>query len=274
MSEFESRTFDNKELQIALGVAITAAESVAPELRRNFGRPEYLTKNGDERSWVTPWDNWAQEVIIDELQRFNPEIGFKAEEDDIDTKQEVYWTIDPIDGTSHFVRGNDYCTTMIALVDHGVPVVGVINDFMRQIRYSAVSKQGAFAYNAARNELSAPLTSTRRIESAYVEIYTDETSEQGSSLRKKIEETGAYLLRTAACGHMMISIARGGMEGLVALNSPYATEWDVAPGALLIHEAGGLVQNINSDRFTVKDPDFIATNPLVFSALKEIVKAV
>lgn len=277
MGEFTSQTFDADDLIHAQGAAVRAAAAVAPTLRSHFNSNEYEAKE-DPRSWVTGWDYYAQERIIDEItERFDPSIPFKAEEDNVTTDQEVYWTVDPIDGTSHYVRGIENCTTMIALVDHGVPVVAVINDFIRwKLFYArAGSHAAAIPTTSALHDtgyFSTPFVSERPIDISYLELYTDETKEKGLKLRQAIEASGAYLFRTSAMGQTLTSIASGQTEGFVSVDNPFHTEWDVAPGALLIHAAGGIVRNVGEEDFNLKKPNFIAANKVVFDSLAQIVQ--
>src|SRR5437868_3600430 len=122
---FLSESFLPEELSRAENLMYTATQYVGPKLKSYFGAGQYTTKS-DERDWVTKWDGWAEEVIKNKLAKFSRDVGFAGEESGVQGSKDVYWTIDPIDGTSHFVRGNDYCTTMISLVDHDVPVVSII----------------------------------------------------------------------------------------------------------------------------------------------------
>jgi myo-inositol-1(or 4)-monophosphatase len=262
---FTSQSFTHAELDLALNKAVDAVREIGPTLKENFGVTEFSTK-GDERDWVTKWDKWGEHTIKARLANFSKDVGFCGEEDGTEGSSEVYWTIDPIDGTSHYVRGNDFCTTMISLVDHGSPVVAAIHDFVRGDTYTAVSGQGAYKNTEQRLKVSS-----RTLSQSYLELYTDEETPAGQNLRSVIEKSGAYLLRNAATGFTLLSVARGSTEGFAAVNNPYGTEWDIAPGGLLIHEAGGIVRNIGSDEFSCKNFDFVAANPNVFPALTGII---
>lgn len=261
---FRSESFLPEQLLQAEDFAYRAAEGISGRLKENFGTCDYSTKS-DERDWVTEYDLWAEEQIKADLRKFSRDIGFLGEEYGAEGNQDVHWSIDSIDGSSFFVRGIPYCYTMLSLVDHDVPVASVIYDFVHGKSYSAVAELGA------HEDLRKPLhVSSRPLSTAYVEVYTDENTLCGEDLAKSIEAEGAYLLRTAAMGHTLVSIAKGGTEGFVSLRNPFATEWDVAPGVLLIHEAGGMVRNIGSDKFSLKNPDFIASNQEVYSDLRQI----
>ena len=262
---FTSQSFSTKELESALSVAYRATQTVAPMLQKNFGASEYSAKR-DEQDWVTEWDRRAEACVIKDLSAFTYDIGILGEESGIHGSEDVYWTIDPIDGTSHYVRGADMCTTMIALVDHGIPVAAVIHDFVRGDTYTAIAGSGAFKNFSKRLRVSS-----RPVEASHIELYTNTGKAEGQKLRTAIENTGAHLLSYAASGHMLISVARGTTEGFMSAYLPDRKEWDIAPGALLVHEAGGIVRNVGSDSFSSRNPDIIAANPLVFGKLAESV---
>jgi fructose-1,6-bisphosphatase/inositol monophosphatase family enzyme len=110
------------------------------------------------------------------------------------------------------------------------------------------------------------------MKTAYIETYIPLDTEVGSEVSSRLRTAGAFILQTASAGHMFTSIARGATEGFVGLQNPYATIWDYAPGALLVHEAGGVVVNVGSDTYSVDNPDLIAANQVTFGALRSIVK--
>lgn len=273
MGSFESQSFSQDQLRSALLFAEEAADSVQVALRNNFGQADYETKDGDDRSWVTKWDTWAQERIVERLKCFSTDVGFRCEEDGLDTASDVYWTVDSIDGTSGFVRGVDVCTTMLSLVDHDQPVVALINDFIRGKTYTAVSGKGAWMHKLAGSQPEKLSVSDRHLAIAHVEVYCEATSITAQKLKRDISVSGAFLLQNMAEGHTLTSVARGATEALVCKDSPYATDWDTAPGVLLVHEAGGVVRNLDQEGFRLSDRDFIASNQTVFEALRKIVSA-
>jgi fructose-1,6-bisphosphatase/inositol monophosphatase family enzyme len=115
--------------------------------------------------------------------------------------------------------------------------------------------------------------SKREVSHAFLELYTNETSAEGQALWRNIEATGAYIVRYAATGFTMVSVARGSSEALVSVRNPSSYEWDVAPGALLIQEAGGTVRSWDGEAqvFDSRKPNFIVANQVAYSALERLV---
>jgi myo-inositol-1(or 4)-monophosphatase len=265
MSElFTSRSFSLRDLERAHAIAYAAVRWVAPILRENYGAGLHDLKE-NEQSWVTTWDKWAEEVLRENLAAFSRDVGVSGEEGGAAGAGKVRWSVDPIDGTTHFVRGTPWCMTMAALIDHGSPVVSVMHNFITGDTSSAIAGQGAYL-----NQTQPLRVSNRPLSQACLELYTDEESIAGQRLRHAIERTGAYLLRTAAAGNTFAMVARGSTEGFVMAGNPYGAEWDIAPGALLAHEAGALVRNIGSDGYKSTNFDVIAANPETFHRLTSL----
>lgn len=266
MSEsFVSRNFSAGELAGITAHLETTLRSVGRELREHFGRTEYEIKHDDPSNWVTYWDEWAQEYIIASLHTVDASIGLLAEEGEIDQRTPQYWTVDPLDASNHYVRGNEFCTTMVALVDEGVPVASAIFDFVRGNMYVARAGGGAYVNGV-------PLqVSSRPAEQGYYVLYSDEDTPVELGVRQRIYGLGASMVQYCATGYTMASVARGALEGLISINDSYGHEWDVAPGALLVHEAGGVVVNVGTQAYQSSNLNFLATNQIVHNTLRALV---
>lgn len=255
MSQFISKSFTQEQLAGALEFAGQIVTEVGPELREHFGKTSYDTKNDDPSNLVTYWDYWAQEQLIAGLSTFDQSIGVVAEEG-INDRRSVYWAIDPIDGTNHFIRGTEFCTSMVALVDNDVPVAGIIYDFVKGHIYSA-----ALGCGAKQND-SKIRVSKRPVDQAYVALYCDENNPRETQIRQKIAKSGGSIVQFCATGFTMFSIAKGAFEGLVSVEDSYGTTWDTAAGAILIHEAGGSVTNLANPNspYRLAPTDFCVSN--------------
>lgn len=261
--KFTPTSLSHEDLHHALGFAVEAFERVGGTLKLNFGKTTYQTKE-DAQSWVTEWDVWAEEEIRGVLSGFSADIGIKGEELGASGSPDVYWSVDPIDATSHMVRGNDFCVTMGGLVDHGQPVLAVLHDFIRGDTYTALAGEGSYVNHTPLNVSNRPLAESQ------LEIYTDDESEIGQELIRRLKRAGAFFMSTAAAGHTFIRVARGSGEGFIMLENPYGAEYDIVPGALLVHEAGGTVTNVGTDTYDSMDFDVIAGNVPVAAEIAEI----
>lgn len=95
-------------------------------------------------SQVTVLDIAVETDLKNKLSVAYPKIGFYGEETGQSGNSNTYWLVDPIDGTSSFVRGLPFCTNMAALIDDGEAIASVIYNFLTDDLYTANIGSGAF----------------------------------------------------------------------------------------------------------------------------------
>ncbi|MBI4592373.1 inositol monophosphatase family protein [Candidatus Uhrbacteria bacterium] len=103
----------------------------------------FTSKSGEAHDLVTELDVAVEEYLRAELEKLYPEVLFVGEETGGDRSAPRKWLCDPIDGTVHFIRGNPFCTTMLALIEDGQVNMSFIYDFVGDVMYHAVRGQGA-----------------------------------------------------------------------------------------------------------------------------------
>ncbi|MFQ5502581.1 MAG: inositol monophosphatase family protein [Phycisphaerae bacterium] len=201
-----------------------------------FGSVTTMRKQDDTP--VTEADHAAQEAILRELARRFPRHAVLVEEaisepcpSGIPGTADYCWVIDPIDGTRNFARGIAVYATSVSVLHRGEPVAGAIHDVTTNITYSAAKGAGAY-----RNE--APLVLVDR------PIHTDTTILISSFRRRPIPDAvrgwmDRYLFRNqgSLCLHLAW-VAAGLADAAYALECKL---WDIAAGALIIEQAGGII---------------------------------
>lgn len=246
-----------KELEkVAVGVAREVGDLLLP----HFGKIKFKNKSGSPADVVTDLDVEAERLIAKRFKKETPNFGFKGEEGG-GVRSEKFWLVDPIDGTAHFVRGTPFCTTMIALVDSGEVVVGVIFNFVTGEMFSASKNNGAKLNGK-------PITvSDRLLSQSYISIESklddEETIKKYLELQKK-----TVLFHTVSCGYEYGLVASGKLDGRIGLH-PYGADYDFAPGSLLVREAGGVVANIGTNSFDYLNFDAICANPTIYKELTQ-----
>lgn len=216
-------------------------------------------KNESPASVVTEIDEQLERHFATEFAKVMPEVAYVGEEFGGDRTAERFWLVDPIDGTGHYVHGLPYCTTMVALVENGSVSLGVIYDFVHDVLYHAVRGGGAYANGEPIH------VSKREITEAYVCYETK--LEKPDNLEKYLACRQLCIPLNHVCaGYEHILVATGKVEGRIGYD-PYGTDYDFAPGLLLITEAGGVVTNIGSKTYDYTNPNYIAANPAVHQYL-------
>lgn len=230
-----------------------------------FGQAKIIDqKDASPGSVVTELDRQAETFLTERLQRIEPGIDVVGEEFGGNIQAERFWLVDSIDGTAHFVRGNPFCTTMVALVVEGNVVSSCIYDFVNDKLYTASRGEGATCNGEPIR------VSHRSLKDAY--LFWEINLEKQHNLEFFLQlQKRTTLMKTQNCGWEFAMIASGKIDGRICVD-PFQYDWDYAPGALLVAEAGGVVANRGSSDYDYKNHQFIAANATVHQELQELLK--
>jgi histidinol-phosphatase len=225
------------DLSLALRVAAIAdGVSLSGFTSRQFG----VSRKADN-SEVTEIDRATEQAIVEVFTTERPSYGIFGEEYGVSgpADAEYQWVIDPIDGTTNFVRGVPVWATLIALVHNGVPVLGVVSAPAMGFRWWATSGGGAF-FNGTRIYAS----STAAVSEAHVST-TPNAGWQAVGGIPKLVQLQTDALRARGFGdfwqHMLV--AQGAID--VAVDVIGLQPYDNAAIYPIVQEAGGTI----TDRF-------------------------
>lgn len=252
-------------------VAREAILSAGSLLRESFGRElngEVAEK--DRNDFVTQADMMSERMIVETLRLAFPDIGVLAEEGTTSAAGESFWIIDPLDGTTNFIHGYPAIGVSIALVEKGELTLGMVYDPLREELFEATRDGGAFC-NGKRITVSGagdlahsllgtgfPFRVHRHLDS-YLAVFKD------LFLRcRGVRRAGAAVLDL---GH----VAAGRLDGFWEL---YLKPWDMAAGALLIREAGGVVTDFFGADAFLASGNIVAATPAVHRVIVEATRAV
>lgn len=245
-------------------------ETILPIIRRMrgmllpyYGKVEFREKNPVRKNdFVTDLDVAVEDFLKEELGKLHSDISFVGEEKGGDRNAEHFWLVDPIDGTSHFIRGLPFCTSQLALIENGEAIFSVVYDFVSDTLYYAEKGRGAFANNRAIAVTNRTLDASRL--STVFKLQDADAYGRYLKLRSH-----CHTFHVGASGYELALVASGKLDGAVYYGKAGSKDYDVAPGTLLIKEAGGVVANIGSRDYDYRNLDFIAANPRVFKDLTE-----
>src|SRR3989344_1340851 len=108
-------------------------------------------KGGRTNDPVTELDIATEQHMMKLLADAFPSIAFVGEETGGDRSADTFWIMDPIDGTEQFIRGENGCTSMIALIDKGVVQFSAIYDFVGDVMYWAERNLGSYQDDQRQN---------------------------------------------------------------------------------------------------------------------------
>lgn len=225
-----------------------------------FGKIE--AKNFKSESFtdaVTEIDEKIENFLRTNLNEIIPEVSFVGEEFGGERSAETFWLVDPIDGTGNYIRGIPYCTTMLALINRGEVVFSIIYDFVNDVIYHAQKGVGAFK-NGNKIQIS-----NRHLGKSYLVCEINSKKDTSRPILNILDEKTSLIHHNAA-GYDFVLVAEGKIEGRI-MYDPFGKDFDFAPGALLVSEAGGIVRNFKSNSYDYKNLNFYAGNKEVYESL-------
>jgi len=253
-----------------LNIAVRAARRAGSIINRaalDGGGYEVRSKRMND--FVTKVDHAAEESIIEIVRKAYPDHAVLAEESGASTERSEYqWVIDPLDGTTNFIHGfPQYCVS-IAIRHRGALAHGVIYDPVKNELFTASKGRGAFL-NDRRIRVSKCLrlgdalvgTGFPFKELGQIERYTGQL--------KQIMQTTAGVRRAGAAALDLAYVACGRLDAFWELG---LSAWDMAAGALMIQEAGGLVGDLRGEDGYLESGEIACATPKIFPPLLEILK--
>jgi myo-inositol-1(or 4)-monophosphatase len=194
------------------------------------------------RDYVTEVDRAAEELIREHLLRYAPEqVPFVGEESG-GVVGSLCWVVDPLDGTTNFLRGYPSVGVSIALVHEGRPVVGVVHAPMWGETFTAVAGAGALRNGRPIAVGSRP--AARAVCSTGLPVKRPEAMGAYLDLLGRLLPAVEDLRRPAGASLDLAWVACGVFDAFFELD---LGPWDVAAGALLVREAGGVVTDWAGD---------------------------
>lgn len=227
------------------------------DLLKAYGNIERMQKA--DHSSLTVWDTKIEETLRAKLKEAFPTLGFEGEETGHSGDEKTYWLVDPIDGTSSFIRGLPYCTNMGALVHEGHVLAAVIYDFVNDVLYTARKGQGAF-----KDDKKIHINTTRQLGNLVLYSFLRHKFGHLQEALKELHMRGLLLMGGA--GHTYAMLAEGKIDGIVCLTAKMGL-YDNAPGMLLVEEAGAKVLSYD-DEVGVNRREFIVGSPLVVDTIE------
>jgi len=251
-------------VNIAVKAARAAGDIIVRALDR-LGQIQVSEKRPND--FVTEIDQQAEKEIIYIIRKAYPQHAILGEESGELAgydENEFEWIIDPLDGTRNFIHGFPHFAVSIAIRHKGRIEHGVIYDPIRQELFTASRGKGAFLNQrrmrvAARKTLKECLLGTgfpSQCSDEFVENYT-------RSLTALLPLSGD-VRRAGAATLDLAYVACGRLDGFWEMG---LKPWDIAAGALLIREAGGLVCDFSGGENWLETGDIVAGNPKILKLL-------
>ena len=251
---------------------IKAARRASQIINRAAQDVEHLriTPKKFNNDFVTEVDKAAEAAIIEILRQAYPDYGILAEESGLSGASEggkdYQWIIAPLDATTTFIHGFPQYAVSIALTYKGVPNQAVVYDVVRNELFTASKGGGAFL-----NERRIRVTKCDRMEQALLGTgfpFRDfEHVKPYLGMFKDFAERTAGIRRAGSAALDLAYVACGRFDGFWEIG---VLPWDIAAGALLVTEAGGLISDLSGGDDYLKTGNLVAGTPKIFSQMLQV----
>lgn len=253
-------------------VAIKAANEAGKFLLKSFDKVKeiHFKKSGKYKEYpqeVSNIDIEADKLIISMLKKHFLEYNFLTEDlKTPKTKNNFTWIIDPIDGTTHYLRGLPYFSVSIALQFKNDIVLGVV--MIPAFKEIFVAQKNDNAYlNGKKIKVSNNDNLEKIIvgSSAFYSYKIAKSEEKLLKLLNSVEHVRIF--GTPAID--LCNVAAGRLDGRITSST---NPWDVSAACLIIEEAGGKVTDWNGKTWNPYSKNLVASNGVIHEKLLEIVR--
>ncbi|MFP2769003.1 3'(2'),5'-bisphosphate nucleotidase CysQ [Oceanisphaera sp. KMM 10153] len=238
------------------GVKAAARESGSLILSM-YNSGQYQAENKDDDSPVTSADLAAHEYLRQALRELADIPVLSEEGTEVALAERSrwprYWLVDPLDGTQEFIAGSGDFSTMVALIEDGKPVLGVVYGPVNDLMYYAVRGQGAFKeaggetrrIEARHHDPAEPLTRLR---------ITISRRQNVDWVRSRLTPTLDYQLVPLGSSSLKSCLVAEGGADLYMRIGPTG-EWDTGATQCIVEEAGGRLLDLNLEQLSYNRRD-------------------
>lgn len=256
---------DDLDLARLLEVALHAARAGGGVVRDAFGAAHDVQAKGPG-DWVSATDTASERVVRGVLVEGAPDVPVFGEEEGGE-RAEVGWLVDPLDGTANFLHGFPIVGVSIGLVVDDEPVVGVVHAPMLGDTYWATRGGGAFR-DGERLRVSDRAPEEAICATGFPFRAKRERLPEYFPVFERALTTFEDLRRAGAASLDLAWTASGVYDGYF---EQALGPWDVAAGALLVREAGGLVTDWQGDPTAwLRSGDIVAAPPAVHARIHSL----
>ncbi|HQR04403.1 MAG: 3'(2'),5'-bisphosphate nucleotidase CysQ [Proteobacteria bacterium] len=215
---------------------------------------DFEVRGKSDASPVTEADEKAEAVILPELARLTPHIPVVSEEaaaaGKIPDVADLFWLVDPLDGTKEFINRNGEFTVNIALIENRRPVLGVVLAPALDRLFAGAEGVGAFIEEKGQRRSIA----ARRVPAAGLTVVASRSHGDAEALEKFLAGRKVASQTNAGSSLKLCLVATGEADLYPRLGR--TMEWDIAAGHAVLAAAGGKVTTVDGGPFTYGKPDF------------------
>lgn len=240
-----------------------------------FIRTQYTSFNPDTvrckslNSLVSFVDEEAEKLLVKGLQELLPASGFLTEEQTVERSAKKYvWIIDPLDGTTNFIHRIPVFSVSVALYENDKALVGIVMDVMRDECFYAFRYGGAYM-NGRRIQVSDKSALSDCVVATGFPYEVFDYSDTYLSIIKRLMPRCRGIRRLGSAAIDLAYTACGRFDAFFEYN---LNAWDVAGGAIIVQEAGGMVSDFSLTEEFISNKEILASNTLVHHQMIQQIK--
>ena len=215
-----------------------------------------VENKGTKENYVTSTDRRIEAFLREGLASLLPEAGFLGEEEDsFIGNRNIFWVVDPIDGTANYARGIPASTVSIGLVKDGEPVLGVIRNPYTRETYCAVKGEGAFL-NGVPIKVS-PRTKEHAMAATAWSCYNKSLAHVCFQISEKLYAVCEDIRRIGSAAYALCLLAKGAEDVMFEIR---LSPWDYMAGIVILKEAGGSYSSLDGPVKLTEQCTFLAAN--------------
>ncbi|MDQ3191901.1 MAG: inositol monophosphatase [Bacteroidota bacterium] len=229
-----------------------------------------VVEEKSQNSLVTYVDKTAEKQLVQALEQLIPESGFITEEETVSKKGDIYnWIIDPLDGTTNYIHGVPCYCISIGLMRNDTLILGVINELNLKEKFYAWENSKAYLNGkeikvSSNNQLKDALLATG------FPYYDYNKMDEFMELLKVFMKETRGVRRLGSAATDLAYVACGRFDGFYEYG---LNPWDVAAGAFIIQQAGGIVKDFKGENNYLFGDDIMACSPGIYNEFIKRIKS-
>ena len=235
-------------------------------LKTNYNKIQTIKSKGRKGDLVTNVDLEVENKIKEYLVQETPNISIIAEESGkLRKSSDLTWCIDPLDGTTNYSHGYPFFGTSIGLVYKNKPILGAISVPYLNELYSACVGEGSFC-NDTQLKVSCPDKLSESLLVTGFSYDRFETEDNNYAEFCYLTHKTRGVRRGGAAAIDLAFVAAGKVDGYWERG---LEEWDLAAGAIIVKEAGGVISDYPSGEFNLSSGRILACSPSIENEFKK-----
>lgn len=215
---------------------LAVIQKAADAIMEVYREGDFTVDKKADDSPVTQADKISHDILDAELPKINPEYTVLSEEGENRDSAETYWMVDPLDGTSDFMKKNDQFAVMVALMHKEKPVYGVVHAPAKQEIYVGGEVMGG-SFKIVDGSLQKISVAAEQRDPILVAA---SLSHRHPKTDEYLEDIGNYELMPIGSGLKFCYVADGTIDMYVRFQG--SMEWDTAAPQAILESAGGVIE--------------------------------